>query len=282
MRFAQKPRYCAARVKVWAPDADGAKAFEAAVRGAFAADVVKGTMFGVHWAYMGSRGLDDVYIEEIFEDDLLDLAYPALAQYGGVAGFVDAYLESDDAVLILQGPPGGGKTRLVRKILAEMSRRAALAGGDEYSSKATALYTGDEKVMESDEVFARFVTGEERAFVVEDADNMLKPRADGNDNLHRFLAVADGIVRAGGRKVIFSTNLPNANDIDEALSRPGRCFAKLRFAMLNAEQAAALGEALSPGLGALVADEARSKGGHGHSVAQVYAMAGKAKGRLGV
>jgi ATP-dependent 26S proteasome regulatory subunit len=53
-------------------------------------------------------------------------------------------------------------------------------------------------------------------------------RANGNVDLHRFLAVADGVVRAQGRKIIFTTNPPNIGDIDEALVRPGRCFATVR------------------------------------------------------
>jgi hypothetical protein len=38
------------------------------------------------------------------------------------------------------------------------------------------------------------------AFVIEDADHLLRARTDGNHDLHRFLAVADGVVRAHGRK----------------------------------------------------------------------------------
>src|SRR5258708_22240109 len=53
-------------------------------------------------------------------------------------------------------------------------------------------------------------------------------RANGNLHLHRFLAIADGVVRAQGRKILFTTNLPNVGDIDEALLRPGRCFANVR------------------------------------------------------
>jgi hypothetical protein len=61
-----------------------------------------------------------------------------------------------------------------------------------------------------------------------DSVDILTPRADGNDHLHRFLCVADGVVRAMGRKIVFTTNLPNIGDIDEALVRPGRCFSVLR------------------------------------------------------
>lgn len=280
LRFAQKPKYCAARVKLWAPNEEAGKQFEAAVKGAFENDMIKGTMFGVHWAYMGARGLDDVYIEEIFEDDLIDEAYPALSEHGGVDRFIESFLGSDEAVLILQGTPGAGKTRLVRKILAEMSRLSVESGGDDYGSKATALYTGDSKVMESDEIFARFITGEERAFVVEDADHMLRPRADGNDNLHRFLAIADGIVRAGGRKIVFSTNLPNVSDVDDALVRRGRCFARIHFQSLTLEQACRLADRLSPGLGERIpalAEQCAKGEDRSLSVAKVYAWAGRSK-----
>jgi hypothetical protein len=42
-----------------------------------------------------------------------------------------------------------------------------------------------------------------------------------------FLTIADGVIRAQGRKIIFSTNLPNVNDLDDALIRPGRRFSRL-------------------------------------------------------
>jgi hypothetical protein len=42
----------------------------------------------------------------------------------------------------------------------------------------------------------RFITGSQHTFVVEDADHLLRPRAKGNENLHRFLAIADGVVRS--------------------------------------------------------------------------------------
>jgi len=69
----------------------------------------------------------------------------------------------------------------------------------------------------------------------EDADHVLKPRADGNEHLHRFLTIADGVVRAQGRKIIFSTNLPNVGDLDDALIRPGRCYARLNIRTLTPE-----------------------------------------------
>ena len=67
---------------------------------------------------------------------------------------------------------------------------------------------------------------------------LVKPRSNGNQNLRRFLTIADGVVRSQGRKIIFSTNLPNVGDLDEALIRPGRCFGRLNVRVLTAEEAA--------------------------------------------
>ena len=88
-------------------------------------------------------------------------------------------------------------------------------------------------------------------------------RADGNDHLHRFLTIADGVVRSQGRKIIFSTNLPNVGDLDEALIRPGRCFARIHVRTLTGAEAKALAEEI--GSPAPAIDDARR-----HSLAEVY------------
>lgn len=146
-----------------------------------------------------------------------------------VASFIGRYLEAREAVLVLQGPPGTGKTHLVRAVLAEMSKRK--------SENAWVMYTADKKVIENDRIFLEFLTGSHDAFVIEDADHMLMARTSGNQDLHRFLAISDGIVRAQGRKIIFTSNLPNVGDLDDALLRPGRCFANVRVRLLDRVEA---------------------------------------------
>jgi hypothetical protein len=108
------------------------------------------------------------------------------------------------------------------------------------ADSAKVLYTADRRALENDEIFVEFITGSHDAFVIEDADHLLMARANGNVDLHRFLAVADGVVRAQGRKIIFTTNLPNVGDIDEALVRPGRCFATVRTRPLERSEAESL------------------------------------------
>jgi SpoVK/Ycf46/Vps4 family AAA+-type ATPase len=221
-------------------------------------------MFSIDWTFLTSGGnLESAHIEEMANDVLLDGAYPEIE--GGVHAFIGRYLDAPETVLVLQGPPGTGKTRLIRGILGEISRRKG--------EQAQALYTGDMKALASDEIFVRFITGEDDAFIVEDADHILKPRADGNQHLHRFLTIADGVVRSQGRKIIFSTNLPNVGDLDDALIRPGRCFARLHVRTLTAAEAQALAEELAAGDAekltraslAIAAEEGRRR-----SLAEIY------------
>jgi hypothetical protein len=227
----RKLDYCSCEFNIWA--ADLARAGEAKQRILAMAGSTRITepMFSIEWQFRGGEGeLESAWVEEIANDVLRDAAYPEIR--GGVSGFIERYLAAPEAVLVLQGPPGTGKTRLIRGILGAMSRRK-----EQY---AEVLYTGDMKALESDEIFVKFITGRHDAFVVEDADHLLKPRADGNQHLHRFLTIADGVVRAQGRKIIFSTNLPNVGDLDDALIRPGRCFARVHVRMLTGAEAQVL------------------------------------------
>ena len=175
------------------------------------------------------------------------------------------YLAAPEAVLLLLGPPGGGKTRLVREILAALTRRKG--------ENAEVLYTTDKRALASDEMFVGFVTGSHDAFVIEDTDHLLKARTSGNEEMHRFLAIADGIARAQKRKIIFTTNLPNITDVDPALIRPGRCYAVKYLRALELAEAIRLarkicgddGERVARAEQALRAIDTRS-----YSVAQVY------------
>jgi SpoVK/Ycf46/Vps4 family AAA+-type ATPase len=201
---------------------------------------VREEIFTIDWHFSSLHGLSNIAFDELADPALFDEAYPMLGET--VATFIDRYLRARETVLVLQGPPGTGKTRLVRAILAALSRRK----GD----SAKVLYTADRRTLENDEIFVEFITGSHDAFVVEDADHVLSARADGNVDLHRFLAIADGVVRALGRKIIFTTNLPNVGDIDDALLRPGRCFAMLRTRALARAEALRL-------IDRLYADDAR-------------------------
>ena len=258
----RKVDYCSCSFYVWAQDVARAEAAKQRLLDKAGPTRISEPMFRIDWTFVTTHGLENAWMEEMADDVLRDHAYPEIA--GGVRGFIQRYLASPEAVLVLQGPPGTGKSRLIRGILGEMSRRKG--------EPAVALYTGDLKALAGDEVFVKFITGQQDAFVIEDADHLLKPRADGNDHLHRFLTIADGVVRSQGRKIIFSTNLPNVGDLDEALIRPGRCFARVNVRNLTALEAQALAQEIASGDGEKLARAAAlaAEPGRKRSLAEVY------------
>jgi len=155
----------------------------------------------------------------------VDEMYPFLKEEK-LTEYYDRYLSSNANILLLIGPPGTGKTTFIRGLLAH--------------SNSSAIVTYDSAILEKDYLFARFIEDETSVMVLEDSDNFLKARSDGNSMMHRFLNVGDGLVTTKGKKLIFSTNLPSIRDVDPALIRPGRCFDVLSFDQLSGEDATKL------------------------------------------
>ena len=271
----RKADYSSCTFNVWADGKERAREVHSALLQAVGERYLPEQMFVVAWNFCNSRGvLSECSFEELAKDTVLDEAYPTLGE--PVSDFVQRYLRAGETILILQGPPGTGKTRLVRSILAAMSHRK--------SDSAQLMYTADKRALEGDEIFVDFITGVYDAFVIEDADHLLRARTNGNHDLHRFLAIADGVVRAQKRKIIFTTNLPNIHDLDEALLRPGRCFAVAHTRSLAAQEAARLVDRLcgsdsewqSAAHASLAKAALRSV-----SLAQVYRACGEAREDLG-
>jgi ATPase family associated with various cellular activities (AAA) len=220
----QKVGYISGRFAIWTDTVNRAHWLRGQLMALVGEQLAREETFTIDWRFISkSEGLTGVTFEELADSDLVDEAYPFIP--AGLHGFVSNYLAAPETVLILQGPPGTGKTRLVRRILAAISRHK----GD----SARVLFTADRVALEGDEIFVDFLTGEHDAFFIEDADHLLGARSNGNTELHRFLTIADGVVRAQGRKIIFTTNLPNVGDIDEALLRPGRTFAVVQTRALT-------------------------------------------------
>jgi hypothetical protein len=259
-RGADSRRYASLWCQIWAASLELATQVVHALDELLAGSLSESQMFSLDWYFLSPRGmLLSTGLEEMIGEPVSDLAYPCIQE--GVAVFIDRYLASEETVLVLQGPPGTGKTHLIRQILGTMSRGNARG--------AKVMYTGDSRAMDSDEIFIEFISGDHDAFVVEDADQILKTRSGGNETLHRFLAIADGVVRAQGRKIIFSTNLPNLGDLDDALVRPGRCFARICVRRLTLEEALRLLDVLSRG-SSKAHDALKAAGVQSFSLAEIY------------
>lgn len=267
----RKLNYCSCKFLIWADSVARAEKAQDAILSLCGNSKIQKAMFSISWSFSNQQGdMESADIEELADDELHDEAYPELDE--GTAKFISDYLSSPETILVIQGPPGTGKTRLIRAILGAMTLRNG--------KKAMALYTTDKKTLESDGIFLKFITGSDDAFIIEDADHLLKPRADGNDNLHRFLTIADGVVRAQGRKIIFSTNLPNVGDLDDALIRPGRCFARIMVRELSKTEAGKLLETLCAGdsrMAAHILDGLSGLDKKTYSLAEIYRAFGQTK-----
>jgi ATP-dependent 26S proteasome regulatory subunit len=107
------------------------------------------------------------------------------------------------------------------------------------------MVTYDPAILAKDYMFAQFLDGDRNILVLEDADNFLTSRSEGNDIMHKFLNVGDGLITMKDKKIIFSTNLPSLNSVDPALIRPGRCYDVIKFNLLNFDQANKLANKLN-------------------------------------
>lgn len=181
----------------------------------------------IEWMY--SSDGSNVTVPLTTEKTPVSAMYPFLGDEE-LTDYYDRYMHSSASVLVLIGPPGTGKTTFIRGLL-------------QYT-KSSAMVTYDPELLEKDYVFARFIEGNNNIMVIEDADNFLGSRNEGNTVMHKFLNVGDGLITTKNKKMIFSTNLPSVKDIDQALVRPGRCFDVLTFDYLDTKQAKNLANVL--------------------------------------
>lgn len=178
----------------------------------------------VNWFFKGSHGLDSTNLHiDADQTQIHDEFYPWFNQ--GVDAFVQDYMRSRSSVLVLYGPPGTGKTSFLRHLLV--------------STQSNAMITYDDQVIQDDAFFVDYLTDDEHdVLIVEDADVLLSPREDGaNHIMSKFLNVSDGLIRVKNKKMVFTTNITQMNKIDQALLRPGRCFAAVNFRELTASEA---------------------------------------------
>jgi uncharacterized protein (DUF1778 family) len=156
--------------------------------------------------------------------------YPDL---GDPAKYLEEYLAAPESILMLSGPPGTGKTTLLRHLIVD--------------HKLTAHVIYDEALMRNDKVFQSFLFDEDGdVLIIEDADTILSDRErDGNDMMSRFLNVSDGLIKLPNKKLVFTTNLNDFTRVDQALLRPGRCFGVLHTRALNLTEAQAAAKAAS-------------------------------------
>lgn len=162
--------------------------------------------------------------------EIYDSFYPWLGDYN-LDTYLDNYLKSNESILLLYGEKGTGKSNLLKHLL--------------YKSGESALITYQDDIRDLDIMFSRFITGPEKFLIIEDADEFLIKREHGNKSMKRLLNIADGLTSNKDKKVIFTTNLSSLNNVDDALTRDGRCFDCVYFNKYTKEQSIAVSSDLN-------------------------------------
>jgi len=211
----------------------------------------------VRWYYMQSNNrLDYTVIPETINETVLQQSYPYINNF---EKYIQSYLSSPEPVLVLVGEPGTGKTKALRHIIREISSKIldkkateyATHYGDPYEVEdnftPTFSYTNDSKAMKSDEMFVDFIgDGNIYGMIMEDMDETLKPRQEGNSVMSKLLSSSDGFITNYNKKMILTSNLANINNIDSAFKRPGRCYGVIKTRKLTGIEAVELIKAISP------------------------------------
>jgi SpoVK/Ycf46/Vps4 family AAA+-type ATPase len=153
--------------------------------------------------------------------------YPSLLQKGiSLTDYYEAFANSDAKILLLMGQRGTGKTSFLRGLL--------------HHNKWNPIISYDEALLSNDQMLIKFLLSESNCFIIEDADTFIYKREQGNNVIHKFLNLGDGLITKSDKKLILTTNITSTDEIDSALIRPGRCFDVLHFDTLTPEQAKTL------------------------------------------
>ncbi len=143
------------------------------------------------------------------------------------------YMNSRAPVLLLYGPTGTGKTTFVRTMAKAMNAVVVATSDLKIATSGALIDTYRDLVKKAQE------DKDPRPYILllEDLDALLMTRLNNNREMSRLLNETKGITSNKGIYIIFSTNLTDLKDVDTALIRPGRCFAKINLDKMTIDEA---------------------------------------------
>lgn len=162
------------------------------------------------------------------------------ANYPGVSDTIGKLLAADPATFpgkvgLLSGPPGTGKTTLLRAWAREWRNQANFI----YVTDAEEFFTRSQYTLKL--LFRAQGNHEWNVLLFEDAEEFITARGKDTHKkaLRNLLNVGDGMIGQGLRILTIFTTNAMSTEVDPAVKRKGRCFLDLEVPELTAEQAGA-------------------------------------------
>jgi hypothetical protein len=145
-------------------------------------------------------------------------------------------------LVLMEGPPGSGKTSMVRSMLDEITKKNCViivpptVIQELANPSMVSLFLNNKSYYAKDGSFV---------LIVEDADNILVTRGvDNITSIQSLLNLSDGIVGALlDIRIVATTNA--VNEVDEAVLRPGRLCSRLEIGKTTCDRANKIYERLT-------------------------------------
>jgi SpoVK/Ycf46/Vps4 family AAA+-type ATPase len=150
------------------------------------------------------------------------------------ASFLDTLKSRPRGLTIMDGPPGTGKTSYLRQVMVDLKDSHRFY----FISSANLRLLRDAEFVNFWASERRVHEGTSMVVILEDAETALMPRSwDNRQEVSLLLSLTDGILGEFLKLQIICTINCDIQQIDSALTRPGRLVAHRHFSRMSRERA---------------------------------------------